>query len=783
MFKLKRKLTKYDTIFNRLMLSFIGLVLIVSLCMGAGYAAQFSGEYRQKVEILEQEKIQYLGQHMDTLFGDCNNIIVDLANMANRDDALKHFLNHGSRNDFDSMNTVLKYLEILNAQYDKEVSGIEFYVFPNNMIISSANGISYTEESGTSISEEFDEAGVPVKYNSSGRYLFTREVTSNSKTDKVLSFGAHYPVFTKDISKLKGYLIVNVPINTLDTILLEYADDNSGFAALLDDKGEVVACGGDDSLFAKVLNDKLPGESSDIINGSVNAAYNYDGMILISQPLAIPGWKVVSVTPADEYYKDIRILVRRIALLSLIIVVVGLIIAYRFAKRVYNPIGSMVNKLDGLKLARKAKENELLYLDRTINELCVLVGNKDEAYKERVNVVRHDLVREIINSSDISDERIDKILEEIGDKNEYVSHFCMVATFHGKVMGKVDEPTRNAMTYNMTKYLEDYEDEEMRCMSLDLYNGRVVIIASCMADGEDRMENLYAKFKDFVKITFNIDLVVWQSGPVYKLSQISSEYAKISKAMEYDYYIPYRYRMDLATMDAEEVKILLGDKDTQSFFDPRYDSFAEALVSNDAETVKAILEEYNKAAMLIQGTSEYMNSISMRYLFLFNHFLRDIMKKSKTYDDSQLLLELTDVFDVDDFCNWLYKKILWAFETAAQNKTNPTDNVVELVEKIVREHLDEDISLDYVASKVYLAPKYLSRLFKEEKGLNFTQFVNDCKMEEASKLLIETDKTLEEIITVIGFNSTNYFIKKFKDSYDVTPAQYRRSHRIERENL
>ena len=779
MFKLKRKLTKYDTIFNRLMLSFIGLVLIVSLCMGVGYAVQFSGEYRQKVEILEQEKIEYLGQHMDTLFGDCNNIIVDLANMANRDDALKHFLNHGSRNDLDSMNTVLKYLEILNAQYDKEVSGIEFYVYPNSMVISSANGISYTEESGTSISEKFDDAGFAVKYNSSGRYLFTREVTSNSKTDKVLSFGAHYPVFSKDISKLKGYLIVDVPINTLNKILLEYADDNSGFAALLDETGAVVACGGDDALFTRVLNEKNPEDSIDIISDSVDSAYNYDGMILIGQSLAIPGWKVVSVTPADEYYKDINVLIRRIALLSLVIVVVGLVIAYRFAKRVYNPIGSMVNKLDGLKLARKAKENELLYLDRTINELCVLVGNKDEAYKERVNVVRHDLVREIINSGDISDERIDKILEEIGDKNEYVSHFCMIATFHGKVMGKVDEPTRNAMTYNMTKYLEDYEDEEMRCMSLDLYNGRVVIIASCMADGEDRVENLYTKLKDFVKITFNIDLVIWQSGPVYKLSQISAEYAKISKAMEYDYYIPYRYRVDLATMDPEEVKMLLGDKDTQSFFDPRYDSYSEALVSNDAETVKTILEDYNKAAMLIQGTSEYMNSISIRYLFLFNHFLRDIMKKSKTYDDSQLFLELIDVYDVDDFCNWLYKKILWAFESAELSKENPSDNVVDLVEKIVRDHLDEDISLDYVASKVYLSPKYLSRLFKEEKGLNFTQFVNDCKMEEASRLLANTDKTLEEIIAVIGFNSTNYFIKKFKESYDVTPAQYRRSKRME----
>ncbi|MCR5755333.1 MAG: helix-turn-helix transcriptional regulator, partial [Acetatifactor sp.] len=82
---------------------------------------------------------------------------------------------------------------------------------------------------------------------------------------------------------------------------------------------------------------------------------------------------------------------------------------------------------------------------------------------------------------------------------------------------------------------------------------------------------------------------------------------------------------------------------------------------------------------------------------------------------------------------------------------------------------------DYIAEKVYLSPKYISRIFKEETGVTITQYTNDCKLNKASRLLLETNISLEELIKQVGFSSTNYFIKKFKEKYSVTPTQYRRN--------
>jgi AraC-like DNA-binding protein len=115
------------------------------------------------------------------------------------------------------------------------------------------------------------------------------------------------------------------------------------------------------------------------------------------------------------------------------------------------------------------------------------------------------------------------------------------------------------------------------------------------------------------------------------------------------------------------------------------------------------------------------------------------------------------------------------FEELSKMENNPTKTVVALIEKVIMTNLEEDLSLEFIAEKVFLSPKYISRIFKEEKGINITQFITDSKLKKAAKLLIETNISLDELIKQIGFSSSNYFIKKFKEKYSITPVQYRRN--------
>lgn len=100
-----------------------------------------------------------------------------------------------------------------------------------------------------------------------------------------------------------------------------------------------------------------------------------------------------------------------------------------------------------------------------------------------------------------------------------------------------------------------------------------------------------------------------------------------------------------------------------------------------------------------------------------------------------------------------------------------------LVEKAVRyieENFHLELSLEDVAQQVYLSPCYFSRLFKQVKGWSFSEYLTQVRMEEARRLLINTDCQISEIASRIGYRDARYFSQVFKRNEGCTPISYRR---------
>lgn len=88
------------------------------------------------------------------------------------------------------------------------------------------------------------------------------------------------------------------------------------------------------------------------------------------------------------------------------------------------------------------------------------------------------------------------------------------------------------------------------------------------------------------------------------------------------------------------------------------------------------------------------------------------------------------------------------------------------------EHLYEGCNLETIAGALKLHPTYLSRLFKVEVGMNLTTYVRRQKMEEAKKLLLNTDYSISEIAEMLGYNSLSYFSKVFTAFFNANPRKF-----------
>lgn len=105
-------------------------------------------------------------------------------------------------------------------------------------------------------------------------------------------------------------------------------------------------------------------------------------------------------------------------------------------------------------------------------------------------------------------------------------------------------------------------------------------------------------------------------------------------------------------------------------------------------------------------------------------------------------------------------------------KQRITDNVILQIE---RNYADSSFNLNSVAEMLRLNPSYLSRLFKKDKGVNFSNYLTDYRIEQAKKLLLTTDFKNSRIAERTGFSDEHYFCKVFKQKCLLTPKQYKQS--------
>lgn len=94
-------------------------------------------------------------------------------------------------------------------------------------------------------------------------------------------------------------------------------------------------------------------------------------------------------------------------------------------------------------------------------------------------------------------------------------------------------------------------------------------------------------------------------------------------------------------------------------------------------------------------------------------------------------------------------------------------------EMIRREYAKPSFTLEQAAASVYLNPTYLSELFKASTGQKFIDYITDVRLDEARRLLQETDMKMYEVCEAVGYTSSKYFSTLFRKRFDRTPTQYR----------
>ncbi len=98
---------------------------------------------------------------------------------------------------------------------------------------------------------------------------------------------------------------------------------------------------------------------------------------------------------------------------------------------------------------------------------------------------------------------------------------------------------------------------------------------------------------------------------------------------------------------------------------------------------------------------------------------------------------------------------------------------VSFAKQYINKYYMHDIHLSQIANMYHINEKYLGRLFKEQIGISFRQYLTNVRTSKAADLLKQTNKSITDISFTCGFNEITYFNHIFKKRYKVSPTEYR----------
>ena len=120
-----------------------------------------------------------------------------------------------------------------------------------------------------------------------------------------------------------------------------------------------------------------------------------------------------------------------------------------------------------------------------------------------------------------------------------------------------------------------------------------------------------------------------------------------------------------------------------------------------------------------------------------------------------------------------YYKNLWIL--IDKNGKSKDKVMIEKVKDYIQEHYAEDLSIKELSDVACVSQNYFSAMFKKETGQNYKAYLTSIRMEEAIKLLRQTDYKTYEIGEKVGYNNVRRFVDAFKQMYKVSPMVSKKS--------
>lgn len=128
----------------------------------------------------------------------------------------------------------------------------------------------------------------------------------------------------------------------------------------------------------------------------------------------------------------------------------------------------------------------------------------------------------------------------------------------------------------------------------------------------------------------------------------------------------------------------------------------------------------------------------------------------------------------EDLCLNTLNEVLYLIAFSNMRNSDLFDNRVETVLQHMSKHYMEEIRVEDLANMVFLSASRLSHLFRQKVGESIVDVLVKIRLKKSESMLKFTERSITEIAFTVGFNSQDYYTRKFSEFFGMTPSAYRK---------
>ncbi|MBE1442026.1 helix-turn-helix domain-containing protein [Paenibacillus sp. OAS669] len=569
----------------------------------------------------------------------------------------------------------------------------------------------------------------------------------------------------------QGAVVITIDNREVQKLMGGLDLSGGGWAYIIDQNGKMISTSASDAPVSWIQRSKLAGKE-----GSMLEQIDNQPMRITYTTSSYNGWTYLVAQPDHIVLKKVLYIKKIIFAMTLIFLASGLLIAYLIAYRNSRPLRTIMETImERMEGRPETGPDAYRFIRESVSRLIDNNHELTDKMKKHAPYLQAALFERLLKGDFLSAKDTSVLLQHVGIEAQG-SHYSVVIVqlqgydggFDASSLEELDlkrvmikEMLRGGLKVSM--YWHDLAEDQIALLiayGRDIPDPNLTYLAEALPGvGEMILAQLN------VRTRFAI-------GGIYKeLLHISRSFEEAKQALQF---LSWRNQNGAARYD--EIP-----QEHSGYY---YPSDLEIRLSNLAlageyAAVESVLTDLHRINFVERRLSVPMLQLFMNEMIgtlikllpqmgLNEGILQDKLKLVTTELTSYEGLEkqyLSYTAVYRQLCNYVndHKK--------SQNG-QLLDSIIALLQETFT---DPDISLDSVAERMGISRGYLSQFFKEQTGINFSDYLEGLRMKLARELLAETDLHVFEIAVRVGYSSSNTFCRAFKRINGVSTTAFRSS--------